>query len=108
MSFYKLMAIAAVLLTSVGATLSEKEAREPRATFQTEKSSAATIACIVPAVSWMSVPSVSPAGEGKTRIVSDVSGVIVLAMMVVEGPKTTIEIRTKVPGRLRRSVESCL
>jgi hypothetical protein len=97
-----------VLLSSAGATLPEKEAREPRATFQTDKPSADMVACLVPAVSWMSVPSVSPAGEGRTRIVSDVSGVIVLAMMIIDGPKTTIEIRTKVPGRLRRSVESCL
>lgn len=108
MKVRKSLGLALLLLSATAATLPEKEARAPKATFQTEKAAPEVVACLVPAVSWMSVPSVSPAGDGRTRIVSDVSGVIVLAMMVVDGHPTKIEVRTKVPGRLRRSIESCV
>ena len=106
------MKLAAILtltaLTGCAASMAEIDERPVGRQFSSAKTGNALVSCLVPAVSWMGVPAVAPDGEGRTRLTSDVSGVITLSMIVIDGNPSIIEVRTKVPDRLDRSVRSCI
>lgn len=97
-----------IAFATCGASLAETDKRSPKAVFESDKAMDDLTACLVPALSWMGGPSVSPAGQGKTRVAADYQGIAVLNLILVAGAPNKLELRTHLSKRVRKSIEGCL